>query len=188
MNKIQIPLGIAALAAISVLLPIGGSPPDTSGRRKEVSGPFKSEDWLVVSGDWRFEDGNVVGRSAPAECAVLRLRRSVRDVKELQVDAELLENVGEGVHIEFGGQAFYHYATGWTGIYPPYEQRWDTPLVAGRTVRIVLRRTRDRYELHVDGRLLASKCGAPADSLPTDRIALYAVRGAGVRYSNLRVR
>jgi hypothetical protein len=171
------------LAALLLALLADVSP--SPSRFAESFGRGAESRWEVFSGTWEFKDGAAVGTAAPGDCAVLKLRRVPKGARELEFDATLLEDAGEGVHVLFAGQAFFQYRTGWTGIYPPYAQRHDTPLPAKRTVRYRLRAAGGKFELWADGVLLVSKEMAADDGAP---IQLYAVRGATVKYDNVRIR
>lgn len=144
--------------------------------------------WEVVSGAWTFENGALVGRSGEGDCGVIKLAKPPREATELVVDVTLVGDAGEGVHIDFSGQSWFHYRSGWTGIYPAYADVRDCPMAADKTVTLRLRHAKGRYEFSIDGRQVAAKDGPPPDDFPTDLVRLYSVRGATVRYDNLRIR
>lgn len=143
--------------------------------------------WKIVSGRWTFEDGALYGRSGPAESVSIELKKPLHNVRELEVEATLMSDRGEGVHISFAGQNFFHYSTGWTGIYGPYKDTRDCCLFPNVKTRLKLRRANGKYELFVNDELVVEKI----DDRPKQRgtkVALFAVRGATIRYDNLRIR
>ena len=183
---------MARLALATLLLLAAPSlAADTSPRhawRFEESFSRIDKRWKVDAGDWEFADGSLTARSlgAPDNCGAIVLKADLGRVTELQVDATLLKDEGQGLQVQFAGQRFFHYRSN-SGIWPPYVTSRDV-LKAGVITRLRLVRVCDRYEFWVDGRKIIEKTAAPDAECPVGEVRLWATYGATIRYDNLRVR
>lgn len=158
-----------------------------SGVENALAPEYRSR-WEVVEGEWRFKGPALQGYALAGEVSSIKLELPVSKPRELQVEVLLKAIEGEqgGAHITFAGINFFHYATGYSGIYPPYHTVNDAALRLGKETRLRLVRGDDAYELYVDDRLIVRGSNEPVG--PENELILYAVRGAEIEYRNLSVR
>ncbi|MCE9583902.1 MAG: hypothetical protein K8T20_15575 [Planctomycetes bacterium] len=147
--------------------------------------------WQVDSGDWKVENGSVVGHS-DRDNAFLKLRETLKGDAVLDVDAEITTtNARGGLHVGIGGQNWVLYPE-WGGIYPPYQEKTPEQYGKGKDGEFVLKshfrfvRRGTRYEFWVGEKLYMAATGAPSN-LVDDHIILAAAHNATVRYRKLRL-